>query len=261
LVCNVTGETHAKDPKANIAREVLTAMKMLLILTIFIFTAFTSFGQAPDAKQNADEIDESSIGTVLIEGKVISVQNGDTITVQKSGDDPYLVKMQAIDAPDIGQPYFENARKALSKLLLKKNVKVVVYTTYAKGMVIGSVFRDDRDVGLELVEKGMAWHFRRFAYQQPAAIRKSYSDAQDYAATAGLGLWSDDRPTPPWVFRGETGSTFATAGETTSGIVSDTARKYILGPRGGCYYVAKSGSKVYVRDKSLCGVKTAENKP
>jgi hypothetical protein len=32
---------------------------------------------------------------------------------------------------------------------------------------------------------------------------------------------------------------------------SSGTRTYIRGPRGGCYYISKSGSKVYV-DRSLC---------
>jgi endonuclease YncB( thermonuclease family) len=238
----------------------------LFVLAILTLAAFT-FAQSPQSRNS-------------IEGKVISVENGDTIIVKVDGKEPntYQVKLQAVDAPDIGQPYFENARKSLSKLVHKKEVKVAIQTVYAPGMIIGTVYRDDRDVGLELLEKGMAWHFKRFANQQPNGERKSYADAQEYASTAGLGLWSDDRPTPPWVFRGEpiqaNASDANEAGSNTkqlpasnvvktavktpaAPVVTATtanSRKYKLGPRGGCYYIAESGSKVYVKDKTLCGV-------
>jgi hypothetical protein len=46
-----------------------------------------------------------------------------------------------------------------------------------------------------------------------------------------------------------------TPGESSAAPASNTgpaARTYILGPYGGCYYVAASGRKVYVKDKSLC---------
>jgi hypothetical protein len=157
-------------------------------------------------------------------------------------------------------------------------------------MIIGTVFYDGRDVGLALLEKGLAWHYKRFAYQQQPAERKSYIDAQEYALTAGIGIWSDERPTPPWVFRGEGTSTTADRIENGSGkqlpaqnVIQTTSstlpvsretessektlppanneRVYRLGPRGGCYYVAASGSKVYVRNKSLCGVVSPETKP
>ena len=254
----------------------------LCALTILTLVAF-SFAQSAQSKERsrttpADEAKE------LIEGKVVSVENGDTIIVQVGGEIPftYLVKLQAVDAPDIGQPYYENSRNALSKLVYKKDVKVVVNSIYAKGMAIGTVFRNGRDVGLEMLEKGFAWHFKRFAYQQPSSDRKSYAEAQDYASASGLGLWSENRPTPPWVFRGEnaagTSPTTAAsvpapdpmpAGSTLKGSASrppvssssEPGRKYILGPRGGCYYVASGGGKVYVKDKSLCGVSQSDAKP
>jgi cytoskeletal protein RodZ len=30
-------------------------------------------------------------------------------------------------------------------------------------------------------------------------------------------------------------------------------REYLVGAKGGCYYLTESGKKVYVSDKSLCG--------
>ena len=262
----------------------------LYTLAIFVLSAI-SLGQSPQAKVTP-HVSEPVDASDSIEGKVVSVENGDTIIVQVKGSVPYtyLVKLRAVDAPDIGQPYFENARKTLSKLILKKDVKVAVHTTYSRGMIIGTVYHDDRDVGLGLLERGLAWHFKRFAYQQHDIERKSYSDAQEYALNAGLGIWSDDRPTPPWVFRGEGASSIPESVETgsskqlPSNSVPQTAsatlpvsresnkskktlspthngRKYLLGPRGGCYYVSASGGKVYVQDKSLCGVVAPETKP
>lgn len=258
----------------------------LTVFTLVVFS-FVLSAQSKGSTKNTPVADPKD----LIEGKVVSVENGDTIIVQVDADVPltYLVKLQAVDAPDIGQPYYENSRNALSKLVYKKEVEVVVNTIYDKGMVIGTVFRDGRDIGLGMLEKGFAWHYKRFAYQQPSSDRKSYADAQDYASTAGLGLWSENRPTPPWIFRGENpAGTSASAPATsakgvaaspsgtairssavtptsapaasTSG-TSNSGRKYILGPRGGCYYVSSGGGKVYVKDKSRCGVSQSGAKP
>jgi endonuclease YncB( thermonuclease family) len=254
----------------------------IFVLAILTLAAFAP-AQSPAPKQQTRQPGPGA----SIEGKVVSVENGDTIMVKADGDesDTYQVKLHAVDAPDIGQPYYENARKSLSKLILKKDVTVKIQNAYARDMIIGTVYRDGRDIGLELVEKGFAWHFKRFANQQPAGERKSYADAQEYASTAGRGLWSDDRPTPPWVFRGEVdqanapgftetgsnnkelpaGDVLKTSATTPARPVTvskpssaSTSRKYILGPRGGCYYIAESGSKVYVKDKTLCGVASTE---
>jgi hypothetical protein len=129
-------------------------------------------------------------------------------------------------------------------------VRVVVNTTYANNMIIGTVYRNGQDIAVTLIEVGLAWHFERFAYQQSASARKSYSDAQSYASAARVGLWAEDKPIPPWAFRGE-----------PIILSPKIERKYFLGPRGGCYYVSESGRKVYVQDKTLCGLAPPETKP
>ena len=135
----------------------------------------------------------------------------------------------------------------------------------------GTVYYDGRDIGLRLLEKGMAWYSKRSAELQTAVVRKSYSDAQGYASSVGIGLWSADDPVPPWVFRGEDLSPVTKASEKKDSQavrlsdplppLSDDGHKYVLGPRGGCYYVADSGRRVYVKDKRRCEVSTADLKP
>ncbi len=205
-------------------------------------------------------------GVDLVEGKVVKVESGDTVTVEASGDDLYQIKLQAIDAPDVGQPHFEESKNSLSKMTRGKAVRVVVHAMGPSGVMIGTVYLKGRDVGLSLLERGLAWHYKKFPYQQTSASRKTYTDAQNIASAAGLGIWASASPVPPWVFRGETASaapggieTGPANGESTKPPVD--GRKYTLGPRGGCYYVSESGGKVYVQDKTLCGVTTPETKP
>ncbi len=210
-------------------------------------------------------VSKPKTGVDLVEGKVVKVENGDTITVQASGQSEYLIKLQAIDAPDVGQPYYEYSKNSLSRLIRGKDVRVVVHATGPTGVLVGTVYRKGRDIGLSLLERGLAWHYKRFPYQQAAASRKAYSDAQNIASAAGLGIWAEGSPIPPWVFRGEAVSAALGAAGTVptneSIKPSTDGRKYILGPRGGCYYVSESGGKVYVQDKKLCGVTIPETKP
>ncbi len=41
---------------------------------------------------------------------------------------------------------------------------------------------------------------------------------------------------------------------------SNSRSGYIIGPRGGCYYINRNGNKTYV-DKSLCGISETYNNP
>jgi hypothetical protein len=66
---------------------------------------------------------------------------------------------------------------------------------YAKVLV------DGRDVCLQQVRDGMAWHYKQFENEQAPADRKAYAKAEDEARAARTGLWADTHPTPPWDFR------------------------------------------------------------
>lgn len=239
----------------------------VIIVFAFALQAQNTQPATPETKRenSVSQASTPKTGIDLVEGKVVRVENGDTITVQANGQRLYLVKLQAIDAPDIGQPHYEDSQNSLSKLIRGKDVRVVVHATGPSGVMIGTVYRKGRDVGLSLLERGLAWHYKRFPYQQAAASRKTYSDAQNIASAAGLGIWADASPIPPWVFRGEAVSSVPGAAEPSRANESPepraNVRKYILGPRGGCYYVSESGGKVYVQDKKLCGVTAPETKP
>jgi endonuclease YncB( thermonuclease family) len=190
----------------------------------------------------------------LVEGNVVSVETGDTITIQTVGLYHFVVKLQAIDAPDLGQPHFEESRNQLSELLGGKGVRVVVHTLGPNGLVIGTAYYRGRDVSLVLLEKGLVWHYTRLPYQQTPTNHKAFSDAQKSAMTAGIGIWAESNPVPPWAFRGEALSEKQADSDRGQ-------RRYFLGPRGGCYYVAESGRRVYVRDKQRCAGITPETKP
>lgn len=59
------------------------------------------------------------------------------------------------------------------------------------------------------------------------------------------GLKSGDREYIPQA------EMYLTPHQNSSSTKKNAARKYITGPRGGCYYINKNGNKTYV-DRSLC---------
>jgi endonuclease YncB( thermonuclease family) len=58
--------------------------------------------------------------------------------------------------------------------------------------------RLDEDAGLLVVERGVAWHFKRYADEQSASDRQAYAAAEKAAQAARRGLCSDPQPVPPW---------------------------------------------------------------
>jgi len=216
-------------------------------------------GKVPAVSTRAEPDDESD----LIEGQVVTIEDGDTISVMTKERVLHRVRLQAIDAPDDRQPYFEKSRKSLSNLLLRKTVRAVYHSKDSSGRLIATVYQNGRDVGLIQIESGLAWHYKRFSYEQTASARKSYADAQSIAVADRRGLWDDKSPIPPWVFRGDTFSVQSAVPVNLANRppVQNGERKYLLGPRGGCYYVSESGAKVYVKDKTLCGSAAPVDKP
>lgn len=242
--------------------------RLLLILVAFFTAALPAAGQpATSLASSAGKKPSAAPDRSLIEGKVVFVQDGDTLNVKTRQDTIYQIRIQGIDAPEDGQKFGKEARKKLSDLVAGDDVTVVLHKRDAFGRSVGTVYRKGRDIGLVMIESGLAWHFKTYAAEQTAEDRKKYADAEAKAREDAIGLWSDKDAVPPWIHSGkvtnndvtkqpvkaavsttpESAPATAPTGSTTGG------RKYIVGPRGGCYYIAEDGRKVYVKDKSLCG--------
>ena len=54
------------------------------------------------------------------------------------------------------------------------------------------------DVGLEMIRKGLAWHFKKYEGEQPEAEQKAYAEAERAAKGARAGLWGFGEPMAPW---------------------------------------------------------------
>jgi endonuclease YncB( thermonuclease family) len=57
------------------------------------------------------------------------------------------------------------------------------------------------DAGLDQIETGMAWHYKRYEREQLPEDRVAYARAEETARAERRGLWRDSRPVPPWEFR------------------------------------------------------------
>lgn len=127
-------------------------------------------------------------------GRVVSVTDGDTIAVMNGGR-AETVRLEGIDCPERNQPFSVQARRATSSLVFGKDVVVQVTGTDRYGRTLGRVSVNGLDVSLELVRRGMAWHFKRYSTERALA------DAEMVARATRVGLWADPKPTPPWSWR------------------------------------------------------------
>ena len=289
-------------------------------------SAFNGTASAPSNKQSLTN--RLSEGTV--EGKVINVSSGDTLTILDQNNREHNVRLSDIDAPGTKLDFGEEAKENLSVLVLNKNVVFLTNKTDDDGMVAGKVIFEGKDINLEQIKAGMARHYQGGPEDILDETDRLYKDAETAAKSSAFGLWSQSQTkasskTKSLDAKAETkisatitgtlqksnnsARPLETAGQSTSkeivptkeesprpasvnatakcadgtfsfsriqddvcsrhGGVSEwlaavgksveakaveaktTERTYILGPRGGCYYVTASGRRNYV-NKEKC---------
>jgi len=59
------------------------------------------------------------------------------------------------------------------------------------GREVCAVYLARRDVGLEQIRTGMAWHYKAYQHEQPTQERLIYRDEEGAAKAAKRGLWMD----------------------------------------------------------------------
>ena len=136
-----------------------------------------------------------------IEGKVVKVADGDTVTVLDADNKKHKVRLTGIDAPEKRQTYGNESTESLMTLVYLKTVTVQSYGTDRYKRELGKVLLNGLDVNLEQVKRGFAWHYKHYQRDQPPEDRVSYSDAEIEARQRRTGLWRGDSPIPPWEYR------------------------------------------------------------
>jgi endonuclease YncB( thermonuclease family) len=135
-------------------------------------------------------------------GKVVGVSDGDTITVLKDRT-PVKIRLSGIDCPETGQDFGSRAKSVTSELAFGKVVAVHPSRKDRYGRIVADVILPDgRTLNRELVRRGVAWWYRKYAPNDP-----SLSGLESEARAARVGLWSQPNPTPPWDWRSSSKAT------------------------------------------------------
>jgi endonuclease YncB( thermonuclease family) len=136
-----------------------------------------------------------------IEGQVVGVSDGVTITILDAQRQQHKIRLAGIDAPEKRQDFGNRAKQSLSDLVFRKRVNIETGKTDRYGRLVGKVLTDGMDVNLEQVRRGMAWHYKAYEREQAPDDRQAYAAAENAARTSRAGLWAMPNPTPPWEFR------------------------------------------------------------
>lgn len=137
----------------------------------------------------------STVQADEIRGKVVSIADGDTVTVLDAEKVQHKIRLQGIDAPEKKQAFGTKSKEALSEKIFGREVVVIWNEKDRYQRVLGEVHLGKRHINQEMVQEGMAWHYKQYDKS------KSLADAEHEARAQRLGLWADKQPIPPWEFR------------------------------------------------------------
>jgi endonuclease YncB( thermonuclease family) len=141
------------------------------------------------------------VNAEVLVGQVIGVSDGDTITLIDKNNTQHKVRLLGIDAPEKAQPFGQASKKSLSDLIFNKQVFVSWNKKDRYQRILGKISFEEKDVCLEQIKRGMAWHYKQYQRDQSQEDRMRYSIAEIEARTNRIGLWTDDSPVEPSTFR------------------------------------------------------------
>lgn len=136
-----------------------------------------------------------------LQGRVVGVADGDTITVLSADKRQYKIRLAGIDAPEKKQAFGSRAKETLSRLVFDQPVTVEYSKWDRYGRIVGKVELGGHDVNLELLREGSAWVYRQYVRELSESDRQLYLETERKAQRDSAGLWRDREPEPPWEWR------------------------------------------------------------
>lgn len=131
----------------------------------------------------------------------VRVIDGDTLEVIPPNQKSERIRLLGIDAPESNQAYGKESKATLKECVANNQVTIQWLERDQYDRIIGKVWANNTDCNLNQVHKGMAWHYKYYAKQQPVNDRKTYSLEESYAKSQRIGLWADPNPINPYNFR------------------------------------------------------------
>jgi endonuclease YncB( thermonuclease family) len=169
-----------------------------LFATLLLCVLLSAAQQTPAPQSGVAVVNNVQL---VIEGKVINVHDGDTVTVLDRDNKKFHIRLQGIDAPELKQEFGSVSQQNLSRIVLGKQVSIFWTKVDKYRRTVGTIKIAGRDQNIEQVKAGLAWHFKKYEDEQEPLDRITYAAAEKQARAAKLGLWQDSNPTVPGEWR------------------------------------------------------------
>ena len=128
-----------------------------------------------------------------LQGKVVKVADGDTVTIVDDSGKKHRIRLMGIDAPEKNQSYGDVSTQGLVELLSGKTVTIEYEKRDRYKRIVGKVLVNPSgdvfclaldcvkkiDAGLEQVKAGLAWHYKYYQMEQSEEDRRLYSEAEE----------------------------------------------------------------------------------
>lgn len=155
-------------------------MKMLFFIPFILL-----FGKSCDNKVSEQSTNHS--------GLVVKIYDGDTYEILMPDKTVKKIRMEGIDAPEKGMPFYSVSKKYLGTLCFQQEVNLTIKGTDRYNRTIARAYlKDGRELSEEMVRAGYAWHFIK--YSQDVRL----DSLEKIARAEKAGLWVDARPMAPW---------------------------------------------------------------
>ena len=120
--------------------------------------------------------------------------DGDTVKVKDQAYE-YKLRLTDIDAPERNQEYGKKSRRALMQFCKNASVQVQLLGTDKYQRKLGKLECNNQDVSFYMIENGNAWFYHQ--YSSDSALELAEMEARHNKR----GLWKNQHPTPPWIWR------------------------------------------------------------
>ncbi len=128
-----------------------------------------------------------------ITGKIVGVHDGDSITLLTLGKGQHKIRLDGIDAPELSQAQGGQAKATLSGLVMGREVTVDDNGRDRYDRTLGVVMVDGKNVNVEMVRLGYAWHYLK--YSSDRALAEAEQEAR--VGKRGRGRGSSSSRTKP----------------------------------------------------------------
>lgn len=163
--------------------------KLISYFLVMLLVLLSFFGGSYYEKQKTKSSSYLTTSSILSNQNlsVVEVSDGDTLKLS----DGKTFRLYGVNAPDVKEPLFEEAKAFTENLVLNKEISFEQEENYKEdkfGRTLGYVFIGEVNLNIELVKNGLA---KVVLYEKRAKIK--YQDellsAESEAKVKKLGVW------------------------------------------------------------------------